>query len=136
MNYIRGNFEIKKIYTYFKALKIESITSLAILRYYGFKFLEENNLNDLKKRNFFISKICDFDFLDPKVYLVEHNDDFRRNLSNFRDELLIAIDKQFNPSDENILKRQVSPPLSAYEWIGTNMLHIKTSTSDYGFLWI
>lgn len=128
------NESVVLIFNYVIKLKLENIVSLAVLRYNAYEFLATLELENKRKRHKFVSSIKNFEFINPEVYSGDVNEDFMMNLSNFRDELLIAIDKEYNPREDNILKRQVSPPLSAYDWQGHSMLNIRTSDKDYGLL--
>ncbi len=132
--------EIQKIFEYVVSKNFPEFTSLALLKYEAYEYLKE--LTELNKENYlsYLEKIKDFDFYEVSNYtncdeITEENKDFFHTIRCFRDELEIIIRKEFDETrEEYILKRQVSPPLSAYEKVGTHMLNIKVSTRDYGLL--
>jgi hypothetical protein len=135
------NNNIKNILNFAINKKFPDFISLILLRKIAYdEFIPTLDISTDEKRNKYIDSIKEFEFFDPAIYYTfidksKINEDFMRNISNFRDELIIAIDKEFNPNyHANILERQVSPPLKAYEYQGHSQLNIKTSDSDYGKL--
>lgn len=135
------NSNIKNILDFVINKNFPNFISLILLRKIAYdEFIPMLDLSTDKKRNKYISSIKEFEFFNPNIYctLIDKskiNEDFMRNISNFRDELIIAVDKKFNPNyHATVLERQVSPPLEAYDYQGHSQLNIKTSDSDYGTL--
>ncbi len=125
---------IKSSPNYDKKQKKYYAISLAMLRIIAYDYLEVLKLDENNYQEY-VQKIKDFSFLDKGNYNYLLTEDHNINVSNFRDELIIAIiktyDKNYVPQ---ILVRQKSPPTSAYEKQGDSMLNIKTSKEDYYYL--
>jgi len=130
--------EIQEIFEYVVSKNFPEFTSPPLLKYYAYEYLLK--LKELNKENYlsYLGKIKNFDFYEVNNYtdcdeITEENKDFFHTIDCFRDELAIIVRKEFDENlGEYILKRQVSPPLSAYKKVGTHMLNIKTSKRDYG----
>ena len=131
--------EIQEIFKYVVSKNFPEFISLALLKYYAYgEYLPK--LTELNSENYlsYLGKINDFDFYDVNNYtycddIKDENNHFFHGLRCFRDELAIIIRKEFDKTrGEYILVRQVSPPLSAYQKVGTHQLNIKVSTRDYG----
>lgn len=78
----------------------------------------------------FMRKLEDFSFytLDVK----EADRSMMNTLSRFRDEVLIFIKKGFDNKTSYQLKRQISPPLEAYNNVGHNKLNLKPTGRGFG----
>ena len=119
-----------------RSLKFDSFKSLAKLRYFAeTEFSKTLKLKDDGLRESYISAIKGFDFFDSNNYKSSVEESFMTNLSNFRDELLIVIDKKYNKKRSSAtLKRQISPSLSAYNYKGNSKIDINETGRDYGLL--
>jgi predicted ATP-binding protein involved in virulence len=130
--------EIQELFEYVASKNFPEFTSLPLLKYYAYEYLLK--LKELNKENYvsYLEKIKNFDFYEVNNYtdcdeITEGNKGFFHTIDCFRDELAIIVRKEFDENlGEYILRRQVSPPLSAYKKVGTHQLNIKVSTRDYG----
>lgn len=129
------NSNILDIFEYISSLNLISFLSFAELKCYAsdeyikkFKFKKNNEWQE------YISSIKDYDFLDPDNYKAPVDDYVMSNLSNFRDIIIAVIEQKYNTNRESFkLSRLVSPPLSAYKYIG-HSIDIKPTGKNYGFL--
>jgi hypothetical protein len=135
---IDGNPSIRDLFGFVLSQNFDSYASLSILR----KLAADHYFDKLSSVNAvvleeFISSISDFNFFDKTCYnsVVPLEDCLLTNLANFRDELLIYIDKAFNKNRPSYkLTRQVSPPLEAYVYVGHSKLNLISTGRDYGLL--
>lgn len=117
---------IQDLFDFIKSQEFKNFISLSKLRILAhekyFNKLKDYNDEDL---NYFINTIKEFNFYDRTNY--SYVDDFiRTNVINFRNELLIDINKEIKKNLTVIeLNRHISPPVEVYEKIGHSKINIK-----------
>jgi hypothetical protein len=133
-----SNSSIENLIGFVLEQNFDAFTSLPKLRKcINSEYLPVLNVQDAAQWMKVVQSVSDFNFFDIQNYKAGEAPDFdlMNIFSNFRDELLIAGDLTYNPERHTLkLTRQVSPPLSAYEYMGHSKLNIIPTGRDYGLL--
>ena len=125
---------IKKIVIYIESKNFKIYESTARLRRIADEFMCGLDIEDYENRSDYISSISEINFFESEEYNRVYDDIFLTNISNFRNELLIVIDKKYNPTNIGELVHNANPPIEAYEYKGFSPSFIKESKRDYGLL--
>lgn len=127
--------DIKFIYNFAKKYRLDEYSSVSEIRE---KIRNDNELKSLKAKKSYIDRLNKFSFFDLKNSTYKKSEEIFDTLSLLtliKNEIITYLkNKKTDFSEQNILKRRVSPPLEAFQSVGHNNLDIKPTGRDYGLL--
>jgi len=128
--------EIKNLYNFALENNFDEFTTLSMIR----KKLKENFKVEIDNYATYSRILNDFSFFNKDNYMVDDSFEDIYDVSNLLNQIKEEVLYFTNPESSKvfngyILKRQINPPLEAFEPVGHNKLNIKPSGRDSALLY-